>query len=191
MFDQGLKKGFEQAVRRLHRPSLGLLCVCFALLALLTLRKPSPPEVPIGALPVRSAPVPSVDVLATTLDPAEVFHRALWRRPLSDDTIVNAQRRDWSDAQGVTHWDWFLEVRPSANLQAWFETNPFSLHLVNSLSLDKTADGAPIPDWFPKDFDGMEVFEGFSGNLRLIRALKTSSLFLSDSGSGFARPSAP
>ena len=49
-------------------------------------------------------------------DPAKVFQRAFWASPTDDDEILHAERREWSDAQGLRKWQWFLVVEPSAPL---------------------------------------------------------------------------
>jgi len=165
-----------------------VLCVCFALLAFVVLRQKTPKVRSLEPLPSPLVPVAPVETLATTLDSVAVFHRALWRRPQPDDTILNAQRRDWSDAEGVTHWDWFLAISPGPQLQAWFATNPFSLQKVSQPRSSHLRDLAQAPAWFPKDFVNLDVFEALSGNFLLVVDPETKGIFLSDSGGGLTRP---
>ena len=75
-----------------------------------------------------SPAAPSADVVTAEIEwvseaPAsienvgeEVFKRAFWRRPSAEDRILQAERHEWHDAEGVSRWQWFLIVDPSPAL---------------------------------------------------------------------------
>jgi hypothetical protein len=46
-------------------------------------------------------------------DPVKIFQRAFWASPTGEDEILHAERREWSNADGVQKWQWFLVVEPS------------------------------------------------------------------------------
>jgi len=174
----------------------GLLLVCGLLARGWILRQPVPTQ-PVPSLSASVEPVaaplpePPVETLARNLNAQEVFRRALWRRPQEDDVIQNAERREWSDAEGVTRWEWFLVVTPGSVLDAWLNTNPFSLQKV-----ERPREGGPVsssgaPEWFPKDFPGKEIFQSNVGNFLLVRDAANGRIFLADSGGGLARSVAP
>lgn len=133
----------------MHRP---FVCLALAVVvfggALWLNRAPASSRPAPAAVP---APAVSAETLARTVDSDAVFARALWRRPQPDDVIKNAERRDWSDAEGVTRWDWFLEVQPGPALMAWLDTNPFSLHKSEAPQPAIPPAEAPRPEWFPKE----------------------------------------
>jgi hypothetical protein len=139
---------------------------------------------------VRPAPVNPATLhegtLATKTDPAEVFKRALWRRPAPDDKILHAERREWTEdsAHGVAHWQWFLAVEPGAALKKWLrEQNPFSVHPVGNAAASMI-NGAP--GWFPNDFSRYEVHTGGSrGSLIFLFSRDGKSLYATSSGDGF------
>ena len=174
----------------------GLLVVFGLLARALVLRQPSQRELhpaqPAAVEPVAvPTPAPPAETLARNLNAQEVFRRALWRRPQEGDVIQNAERREWSDAEGVTRWEWFLVVTPSPALDEWLKTNPFSLQKV-----ERPREGGPgsserAPDWFPKEFPGKDVFQSNVGNFLLVRDAENGRIFLADSGGGFARSVAP
>ncbi len=174
----------------------GFLLVCGLLARGWILRQPAPIQ-PAATLPAALEPVaaplpePPVETLARNLNAQEVFRRALWRRPQEDDVIQNAERREWSDAEGVTRWEWFLVVTPGSVLDAWLNTNPFSLQKV-----ERPREGGPVssngvPEWFPKDFPGKEIFQSNVGNFLLVRDAVNGRIFLADSGGGLARSVVP
>ena len=45
-----------------------------------------------------------------------VFQRAFWKRPTLDDTILQAELREWTDEENIPHWQWFIVLEPSADL---------------------------------------------------------------------------
>ena len=152
-------------------------------------RAPSPVlPVPEERPAVASAPIVPAETLARTVEFDAVFARALWRRPQPDDVIKNAERRDWSDAEGVTRWDWFLEVQPGPALQAWLDTNPFSLHKSEAPQPAIPPAEAPRPEWFPKEAAAFEVFVSSNTSFLMLRDPATQKVYLSDSGGGLAKP---
>ncbi|MFT5191293.1 MAG: hypothetical protein ACI9DF_006049 [Verrucomicrobiales bacterium] len=46
----------------------------------------------------------------------EVFQRAFWKRPTSEDKILHAERREWTGDDGQLQWHWFLVVELSPEL---------------------------------------------------------------------------
>lgn len=150
-----------------------------------------------GFRPGRLPPAgpPSVDpaslhegTLKLSTDPAEVFTRALWRRPSADDRILHAERREWTidEAGGVAHWQWFLAVEPGAALTTWLrDENPFSLH-PRAGAPAPAIDGAPA--WFPRDFADYDVRAGGSGgNMVFLFSRTDGAFYATSSGAGFAR----
>lgn len=124
--------------------------------------------------------------LALKLDPAEVFRRALWRRPAPDDRILHAERREWTvnPADGIAHWQWFLEVEPGAALESWLRTqNPFSVQSVADAAAVSKPEGAPA--WFPADFSGYEIHTGgVQGRLMFLFSRQGGRFFATSSGTG-------
>ncbi len=136
-------------------------------------------------------PTPLPETLARTMEPQEVFRRALWRRSSAGDMIHHAERREWADAGGVTRWEWFLIITPGPSLEAWLTANPFSLRKVTKPRAKDAANWEEIPEWFPREFEGMELFQGQTGNLLMAREPGSNRIFLSDWGGGLTRPVEP
>jgi hypothetical protein len=164
-----------------------VVAVACGVAALWLNRKPAEPSLPVPATApaVVSAPV---ETLARTVHFDTVFARALWRRPQPEDVIKNAERREWSDADGVTRWDWFLEVQPGPALRTWLDTNPFSLHKSESPTPSIPPAEAPRPEWFPKEAATFEVFVSSSSSFLMLRDPSSQKVYLSDSGGGLAKP---
>jgi hypothetical protein len=142
--------------------------------------------------PVQSVPATLAEgTLSTTMPPEEVFKRALWRRPAPDDTILHAERREWTKdaAQGIARWEWFLMVQPGPALKSWLrEQNPFSVHPVGNADAPEIK-GAP--PWFPADNSEYIVHAGgTAGNVMFLWSRQGNTLFATASGTGFA-PGAP
>ena len=169
----------------------GLLLVCGLLARGWILRRPAPSQP--AAVESVTVPLPEspVETLARNLNAQEVFRRALWRRPQEDDVIQNAERREWSDAEGVTRWEWFLVVKPGPALDAWLQTNPFSLQKVERPREGGPGSSSEAPEWFPKEFPGKEIFQSNVGNFLLVREAADGRVFLADSGRGLARSVVP
>lgn len=122
----------------------------------------------------------------TLTDPAAVFQKAFWKRPTANDKILHAERREWADGAGVQKWQWFIAVKPSAELvQHLIADNAFSL-----TRTDRRGPAAERPGWFPESADDHEVFASASGTFTLLRDRNTGLLYATDSGGGF-RPGAP
>ncbi len=49
-------------------------------------------------------------------EPNQIFPRAFWRRPSSEDKIIQAERREWADPTGFSRWQWSLVVVASPKL---------------------------------------------------------------------------
>ena len=167
-----------------RRPLVWLALAVAGFGAALWLNRAPSPSLPT---PEERPAVPA-ETLARTVDFGAVFARALWRRPQTDDVIKNAERREWSDAEGVTRWDWFLEVQPGVALGAWLETNPFSLHKSEAPQPAIPPAEAPRPDWFPKESAAFDVFVSSSTSFLMLRDRATQKVYLSDSGGGLAKP---
>lgn len=120
--------------------------------------------------------------------PAEVFQKAFWKRPGSDDRIANAERREWKDAGGISKWQWFITVKPSKALVNHLITgNAFMLARGKNL-----ARAANAPMWFPTSAEDAEVLTNASGTFIVLWDPKQNLIHATDSGHGFtAGASAP
>ena len=164
--------------KRFLIPTAGVL-LAIGVIVFLTQKTTRPPEIP-------QSPSGQL-VLNTSTDPTLVFQKAFWRRPDSDDKILHAERREWSEhGKDVRQWQWFLAVQPSPELAEWLQTNPFSLS--PSIEPLKYNEAAPKPDWFPSDFSGFEILKAPQSRLVLIFSAEKNLLFAMDSGAGFTPP---
>ena len=119
-------------------------------------------------------------------DPVKVFQRAFWASPTDDDEILHAERREWSDAQGVRKWQWFLVVEPSAALlKRLRDDNAFGLAPASS-----AADIADAPKWFAFDAKEIVVMKSPRSDMQLIFSKGGKVLHATDSGLGL-RPGVP
>lgn len=120
---------------------------------------------------------------ALNTDKEEVFSRAFWKRPATDDKILHAERREWTEsaADGPAHWQWFLDVEASPELLAWLkDKNPFSLR-----PADIVTTKAP-PVWWPKDLSGWEIRSGGEDKrFTILFSRNSRRLCATDSGTGF------
>lgn len=122
----------------------------------------------------------------TSTDSAKIFQQAFWKRPTADDKILHAERREWSDKDGVTKWQWFLAVEPSPELVKHLrEDNAF--HLAPAATPPKP-DGAPA--WFVFDAGDMSAMHAPGGGLTLLFSKSGNLLYATDTGGGF-NPGAP
>ncbi|MEM0896544.1 MAG: hypothetical protein AAGJ79_06625 [Verrucomicrobiota bacterium] len=152
----------------------GLIGMTMASLGLFMVFSPEPEAIRMpektstGAVPDTSAP------------PEEVFKRAFWRNPTKDDVILEAERREWSDTNGVREWQWFLKVRPSHQLVDYLrEQNAF--HLASAPAI------APIPDppaWFSPAALDAKVLQSASATMQLVFGAD-GILYATDHGGGF------
>ena len=122
--------------------------------------------------------------LTTITDPVLAFQKAFWRRPARDD--LNAERREWStSAEGVKQWRWFLAVKPGPALRDWLAGNPFSLARTGAPDRPTMA-----PAWLPKVSKEFILQQKADDHLTFMWSAHRLSLHASDSGYGFAAPSA-
>jgi hypothetical protein len=142
-------------------------------------------EVPSPPVAGKVAQASDGMAVTTLTDPVQVFQKALWRQPASDDKILHAERREWSTpADGVRQWRWFLAVKPGPALRQWLATNPFFLSGTNSPAVLASASA-----WFPKATKEFIIQEKSDGRLMLMWSADGQMLYASDSGHGFAAPS--
>ncbi|MEM9479873.1 MAG: hypothetical protein AAGA58_09505 [Verrucomicrobiota bacterium] len=154
----------------------GLFGVTMATLGLLMLFSPKTETGMVSEDTVQNA----FDAPDTTAPPEEVFKRAFWRKPTGDDEILHAERREWSDGNGVRKWQWFLKVRPSDQLVEYLrDQNAF--HLVSAPTI------APIPNppsWFAPQESNADVFQSTSATMQLVFGTD-DILYATDRGGGF------
>lgn len=117
----------------------------------------------------------------------EVFRRAFWKRPSSNDKILHAERREWTGVDGQLQWQWFLVVEPSPELVKHLrDDNAFSLVAAAAVPSPREA-----PSWFVCPTENVAVLRAPRGsNLCLVFSKSNTLLHASDAGSGF-RPGAP
>lgn len=135
------------------------------------------------------APIPQVvdgGTLKTSADPAEIFQRAFWKRPGTEDKILHAERREWvSDSTGVRQWQWFLMLEPPAGFIA-AQLERFSLKAGSW-----TPGAAAMPAWFQKAVKpGTATHTSPDGALTLI-AMADGRVLATGTGGGFAAPAVP
>ncbi|MCF7674586.1 MAG: hypothetical protein K9N23_13415 [Akkermansiaceae bacterium] len=119
----------------------------------------------------------------TVTDAEEVFKRAFWRRPSVEDEILHAERHEWSCAEGLVRWQWFLVVKASPGLlKDLRDDNSFGLVPTAAVSAVSTA-----PVWFA--FKPAEVSEMQSpdSGLRLMFGKNDNTLYATASGHGFTK----
>ena len=126
--------------------------------------------------------------LKLQLNQNEVFQRAFWRRPGEQDQIVHAERRHWLDeaSGGVEKWQWFIEVKPSADFAAWlFNENPFELVTVPAGT--PGSEIAARPDWMPSAAALTDYVEYRKpgAEFRVFYNRKNKRLYATDQGGGF------
>jgi hypothetical protein len=122
---------------------------------------------------------------ALATDPATVFQKAFWKRPSNDDHILQAERREWKDASGISKWQWFITVEPSkALLDHLITQNAFSLTPAKNTKITPEA-----PKWFPGSKASFEAFTNASGTFTVFWDKARNLLHATDSGRGF-RPGA-
>lgn len=121
--------------------------------------------------------------LAIDTDPTQVFQKAFWRHPTSEDKILHAERREWSAEDGVQKWQWFIAVRPGPQLLEWLDTNPFSMAISSSANeIEKP------PQWFPNSTKNFTVHKNTEGSFVLMLSSDRKNLYATDSGHGFTPP---
>jgi hypothetical protein len=148
-------------------------------------RRPQPTGLPV----VTNSAGPDSNV-AITRSPEEIFRRAFWQRPTAADHIVHADRREWSDHdQAVQHWQWFLQVRPSAALLSTLR-DPTTFGLLPGTPAHSPIKPSSAPAWFPTDPQraDCEMLQGPAGGLTVYYRAADNVLFATDAGRGFAPP---
>jgi hypothetical protein len=134
--------------------------------------KPVPPISWIGEPPDR-----------VVMDPALVFQRAFWRSPTAEDEIVHAARYEWHDAEGVTKWAWFIELKPSPGLVKYLrDENAFGLTRTPSVTMTDER-----PAWFNFNSTKAVVMKSAQTKLQLIFMTADNTLYATDSGFGTRR----
>jgi hypothetical protein len=117
------------------------------------------------------------------MDPVLVFQRAFWRSPTADDEIVHAERYEWHDAEGVTRWNWFMELRPSPELLKYLrDDNAFGLSRTSSVTWSDER-----PAWFNFKSTTAVVMKSAQTKLQLIFMTAENTLYATDSGFGTRR----
>ena len=117
------------------------------------------------------------------MDPELVFRRAFWRSPDAGDEIFHAERYEWHDAEGVTKWKWFMEMKPSPGLIKYLrDENAFGLTRTSSMTMTDER-----PAWFNFDSSKAVVMNSAQTNLQLIFMAEGNTLYATDSGLGFRR----
>lgn len=122
----------------------------------------------------------------TVTESEEIFKRAFWRLPSSEDEILQAERHEWRDADGLQRWQWFLVVKASTQLiKNLRDDNAFGLVPGSAGLLNPEA-----PNWFvfkPAEFS---ILQSPHSGMRLMFSKTDNTLYATDSGFGF-RPGAP
>jgi hypothetical protein len=143
-------------------------------------------------------------------DAPAIFKKAFWRDPSPEDHIAHAERREWRDGEGVTRWEWYLEVNASPGLLKYLrEENAFGLLPATPRASDKpgTANVPVIaktpppaaaipalpenrPEWFQFNPADTDIFQSRTGKLRLYFSKTDNKLYASNAGQGFQRGAA-
>ena len=117
------------------------------------------------------------------MDPEQVFRRAFWRSPVAGDEIVHAERYEWHDAEGVTKWQWFIELNPSPELIKYLrDDNAFGLTRTSSVTWSDEK-----PAWFNFKSTKAVVMKSAHTKLQLIFMTSDNTLYATDSGFGMQR----
>jgi len=122
----------------------------------------------------------------TLTDGREIFYKAFWRQPSAEDEILHGERHEWSDADGLVKWQWFLVVKASpALLKDLRDDNLFGLVPGSSL-----ARPAQAPAWFTFLPGEVSILQSRNSGLRLIFSHSDNTLYATDSGAGFTKGAA-
>ncbi|MES2709910.1 MAG: hypothetical protein V4726_25155 [Verrucomicrobiota bacterium] len=136
-----------------------------------------------GPAAVATVPRPERPPDSIGTDPATVFQKAFWRRPTPQDRILHAERREWTDGDGLSKWQWFLAVEPSPELVKYLrEDNAFGLIPAGSGSAGAVS---RAPAWFPEKTDGFDILQNAAGTMTLLFSKTANQLYATDSGGGF------
>jgi hypothetical protein len=119
----------------------------------------------------------------TLNDAGEIFKKAFWRRPAADDEILHAVRHEWSDEEGLLHWQWFLVVKASPGLITYLrEDNAFGL-----LPASSAPPGSEVPAWFRYDPGEVALLQSPQSSMQLFFSNHDKTLYATASGRGFTR----
>jgi len=138
-----------------------------------------------AAAPVKSSAIAWRQKAPTTTvtDSEEIFKRAFWRLPGSEDEILHAERHEWRDGDGLQRWQWFLVVKASPQLiKDLRDDNAFGLVPGSVGSLNPEA-----PDWFVFKPDDFSVLQSPHSGMRLMFSKTDNTLYATDSGRGFTK----
>lgn len=136
-----------------------------------------------GDLMVRSTGRASSAGLPTTTssDPVEVFQRAFWKHPAATDEIIHAERREWEDAESVTRWQWFIQVKPSPELVRHLITeNAFNLVPASEPPSVESA-----PGWFHATSKTARTLRSTGAQMLIIFDQENNIITATDTGGGF------
>ena len=119
----------------------------------------------------------------TLNDAEEIFKKAFWRRPAPADQILNAERHEWRDADGLERWQWFLVVSASPELIQYLrDDNAFGLVAASKVPVVSEA-----PGWFRFKPEEVTVLQAPYAGMRLIFSKSDNTLYATDSGRGFTK----
>jgi hypothetical protein len=119
----------------------------------------------------------------TVTDSEEIFKRAFWRRPGNDDHIQHAERHEWSDADGLKRWQWFLVVSASTELIKYLrDDNAFGLVPASSAPAVSEA-----PSWFRFKQEDFTCLRASHAGMCLMFSKSNNTLYATDSGRGFTK----
>jgi|GEM_PF-850397 len=142
-----------------------------------------------GAAPA-PAPTPAADAIvwqagpptSVSCDAGEIFTQAIWRPPGPGDKILHAARHEWSDAEGINRWQWFLIVEASPDLITYLrEDNAFGLIPGSAGPVHEA------PAWFAFKPEEVSVLKSPIGGMRLMFAKDAATLYATSSGLGFTK----
>ena len=137
-------------------------------------------EKPSAAAPVTWQGQPPT---LTVTDAEKIFERALWRQPAAEDKILHAERHEWSDADGLQRWQWFLVVKASADLVKYLrEENAFGL-----LTGSAAPEVSEAPAWFRFDPEEVTTMKAPQASIVLMFSKKDNTLYATASGRGFTK----
>lgn len=142
-------------------------------------------ERPIPLPTTMDTPVVWVSEPPTTIvsDKEEIFKRAFWRQPSSEDRILQAARYDWSDEEGLNRLQWYLLVQPSADLFSYLgEKNAFGL-----LPGKEVPDFPEAPAWFTPSAASNRIFRANDDSFWLLFNESGDRLYATGVGRGFSK----
>lgn len=140
-----------------------------------------PPEAPVSG-PGADAKVQQQHPGAFTViaDGPAIFKKVLWRAPLPEDKILNAERREWRDGADLSRWQWFLHVDSSKELLDYLRVeNAFGLQAASATPIENA------PPWFPSNLDAFEIQR--AGALTFLFQKGGNVFYATSSGKGFTK----